>query len=120
MTSSIYALPITPTAGAIGIGADLIDGPIVITTEQVSPGGGGILRLYFALDVVGDVATTVEVLNNSLTKGFLNADNSRTIEDEGYYRFDIDIEAGDSINLESTVALTGIRFLRAHLVQFGA
>jgi len=48
------------------------------------------------------------------------ADNSNVITDDGFYRFDIDVEEGDLVNIQSTVAISTVNLLRAHLVQFGA
>ena len=69
---------------------------LVITSDDLRPGGGGILRLYFSFAGT----TTAKVFNNGSFKGFLNADNSNTIADDGYYRFDIDVEGGDGINIQ--------------------
>ncbi len=86
---------------------------------MVKPGGGGILRLSFAF-TFGTTPATVSVFNSSSLKGNLNADNSANVITDGFYRFDIDVESGDSINLQASESITAIRFLRAHLVQFGA
>lgn len=118
MTSSIYPLPIVATGTPIGTDTDIIVGGIPIVRAQVSPGGGGILRLYFSFTMGGP--STVRVFNNSVLKGFLNADNSNVITDDGFYRFDIDVEEGDLVNIQSTVAISTVNLLRAHLVQFGA
>lgn len=118
MTSSIYAIPVTATATPIGTNTDIIVGGVPISREQVSPGGGGILRLYFSFTF--GAPSTVRVFNNGILKGFLNADNSNVIEDNGFYRFDIDIEEGDLVNIESSVAISTVNLLRVHLIQFGA
>jgi len=118
LTSSIYPLPLTLTGTPIGIGVNIFASDVSISTEQVSPGGGGILRLLFSFDTT--VVTSISVFNNSLLKGVLNADNGNSIENDGYYRFDIDVEAGDNINLQSSVAIATVNEMRAHLVQFGA
>lgn len=104
--------------------ANILTNPIPITRELVSPGRGGILRLYFTFvfDVTpGDITVT----NNGVDKGALNADNDSQIISNAYYRFDIDVESGDNINLRlagtaSATAITSTNFIRAHLVQFGA
>lgn len=114
---------IVATISSISSG-DILSSDIAITNELVSPGGGGILRLYFAFvfDVTpGDITVT----NNGIDKGTLNADNDSQIISNAYYRFDLDVESGDNINLElkGTAGATNIastNFLRAHLVQFGA
>lgn len=89
---------------------------VVITPDDLRPGGGGILRLYFSF--AG--ATEAKVFNNGNFKGFLNADNSNIIADNGYYRFDIDVEGNDGINLQLSTGFTGVNFIRLHLVNFGA
>ena len=89
---------------------------LIITSDDLRPGGGGILRLYFSFAGT----TTAKVFNNGSFKGFLNADNSNTIADDGYYRFDIDVEGGDGINIPLGAAVTAVNFLRLHLVNFGA
>lgn len=113
----------TATISSIPSG-DILSNDIAITSELVSPGRGGILRLYFAFvfDVTpGDITVT----NDGLDKGALNADNDLQIISNGYYRFDIDVESGDNINLKlkgtgSATNIASTNFIRAHLVQFGA
>ena len=119
MTSSIYPQEAILNADP-GAGTNIIQTSISITDEMVRPGGGGILRLYFAF-IFGVTPSTVTVFNNEIAKGTLNADNSSEVVTSGYYRFDIDVESGDAINLraDSGITTTG-SFVRAHLVQFGA
>jgi len=81
--------------------------------------GGGILRLYFAVTFTAGPGS-IKVVNNDVSKGFLNADNSSEIADSGYYRFDIDVEGGDLINIQAGEELASILFVRAHLIPFGA
>jgi len=69
---------------------------------------------------VGVTPATVSIFNGGVLKGNLNADNSANVITNGFYRFDIDIESGDAINLKASQSITTVRFLRAHLVQFGA
>ena len=118
MTSSIYALSVSAKSATTGVDETLLNSPISITSDMVYPGGGGILRLYFAVTTASPTVITVE--NNGNSKGTLNADNSNNIISNGYYRFDIDVEGGDSINLKSSLIVSTISFVRAHLVQFGA
>jgi len=118
LTSSIYPLSAVAVGGTITALNDILTTDIAITSEMVSPGGGGILRLYFSFDLVVS-PTTIRVVNNGVFKGLLNADNGNDVTDVGYYRFDLDVEAGDNINLEATQDLA-VLFIRAHLIQFGA
>lgn len=99
-----------------GMDMDVFVNDVEFTSDDFRPGGGGILRIYFSFDTT----TTAKVFNNGNFKGFLNADNSNTIAENGYYRFDIDVEGGDGINLQLGAAVTGVNFLRLHLVNFGA
>ena len=108
----------------IAAGNDLLTSDIEITNDIVSPGGGGILRLYFAFTFTTSPGT-IGVFNNSSLKGNLNADNSSEVLNDGYYRFDVDVEGGDNINLQLLSGtggenVTAINLIRAHLVQFGA
>ena len=124
MTSSIYNFTVTPVGTPVSDTTDLLDSDIEITSDMVSPGGGGILRMYFAFTFT-TTPGTIGVFNNSTFKGNLNADNSSEVVTDGYYRFDIDVESGDSINLQLLSgtggdSITAIHFIRAHLVQFGA
>ena len=124
MTSSIYPLSATAVGTPIAASNDLLTSDIEITNDMVSPGGGGILRLYFAFTFTTSPGT-IGVFNNSSLKGNLNADNSSEVLDDGYYRFDVDVEGGDNINLQLLAGtgggnVTAINFIRAHLVQFGA
>ena len=98
---------------------DILESDITITNAMVKPGGGGTLRLLFGFELAVSPAT-VNVFNNSALKGALNADSNSQIITDGRYQFDIDVESGDNINLQVTQDLTTIRFIRAHLVQFGA
>lgn len=121
MTSSIYAIyDTTPAATTIPINTDIFATDITITSDTVSPGGGGILRLYFSFTMAG--TGHIRVFNNDNFKGILNIDNnSGEIISDGYYRFDIDVEAGDVINIQSDdQPITDVPLLKAHLVQFGA
>ena len=119
MTSSIYPLTLALNTPTITANTDIFSSDIPITTDQVKPGGGGILRLLFSF-TFGVTPATVSVRNVGSFKGNLNADNSAEVITNGYYRFDIDVEAGDTINLRATQSITAINFVRAHLVQFGA
>ena len=124
MTSSIYPLPTTPVGTPVAATIDLLTSDIAITSDMVKPGGGAILRLSFAF-VFTTGPGTIQVFNNGSLKGNLNADNGADIADNGYYRFDIEVESGDNINLQLLTAtgggnITAINFIRAHLVQFGA
>lgn len=122
LTSSIYPQPAifnTGVGATVPINTDILDSDIPISRELVRPGGGGILRLYFAFVLAGD--SIITVTNNGTNKGTLNADNASTVVSGGYYRFDIDVEEGDNINLQSNTALTiAGSFFRAHFVRFGA
>lgn len=119
MTSSIYPLTVATNTPVIAADSDILSSDIAISADMVKPGGGGILRLAFAF-TFGVSPAILHVFNNSSLKGDLNADNSSNVVDDGYYRFDIDVESGDNINLQCSQTVTAIRFLRAHLVQFGA
>ncbi len=118
MTSSIYPRSATLATNP-GLGTDILTSDIAITSDLVKPGGGGILRLYFSFTFAA--TATVTIFNNGTAKGTLNADNGSDLVSNGYYRFDIDIETGDNINLQADQNITSATsFFRAHLVQFGA
>jgi hypothetical protein len=99
-----------------GMDQNIFVNDLEITSDELRPGGGGILRVYFSFSTT----TTAKIFNNGNFKGFLNADNSNTIAENGYYRFDIDVEGGDGINIQLGAAVSAINFLRLHLVNFGA
>jgi len=118
----VFAIRITP----IPINSNILTSDIAITPDLVKPGGGGILRLYFTF-AFNTTPGTISVTNNGAVKGSLNADNDLQVVTNGYYRFDVDVEANDNINLQLTAGPTStaltidtINFVRAHLVQFGA
>lgn len=124
MTSSIYPIPTFPETPSIVAGNNLLTSDIAITSDMVKPGGGAILRLTFAFAFTTSPGT-IQVFNNSVLKGNLNADNNSELVDNGYYRFDIEVESADNINLQLLTGtgggnVTAINFIRAHLVQFGA
>ncbi len=117
MASSIYPIPITLNATPIAADTDIFSSPIVITAAQVSPGGGATLRLSFSIDPDKAVVT---IFNGGSIKGILNADNDGLLNANGLYRFDIDVEAGDSLNARCSLEITTLHQFRAHLVQIGA
>jgi len=128
--SDYTSAPIATLTGGDGTGAtavivlsssfdtDILPSDIAITSDMVKPGGGGVLRIYFSFEAAGAI-TNISVFNNDNFKGFLNADNNNNIESDGYYRFDLDVESGDSLNFQSPLPIS-INYIRAHLVQFGA
>lgn len=118
MTSSTYPITITVNAATITAGTDILTADAAITSDMVSPGGGGVVRLYFSYGFVGPA--TITVFNNNVSKGQLNADNAAEVFTQGFYRFDLDVEAGDNLNFQSSVDITTVNFMRLHLVQFGA
>jgi len=118
MTSSIYPVSFVVAATAIAADTNILSTPITIIRDQVKPGGGGILRLYFSFTVGANA--TIKVFEGGNLKGILNADNLGEVIPDGYYRFDIDVEEGDVINLQSSLEITVVNLFRAHLVQFGA
>jgi hypothetical protein len=109
----------TATLSTISNFTDILSSDIVIIPDHVSPGGGGILRISFSFAFNSSPAI-VSIRNNDALKGNLNSNNSGEIISNGYYRFDIDVEDGDAINIQSEEQIDSINFLRAHLVQFGA
>lgn len=119
MPASIYPLSFTTATPTITAGNDILSTPITIISDHVSPGGGAILRLYFSFTMTDGKVSVFEG-STPVLKGDLNADNLSTIVNDGYYRFDIDVEDGDIINLRAANNITAINFIRAHLVQFGA
>lgn len=119
MTSSIYPQSVTVAGTPISASTDIMSSDITINNDLVSPGGGGILRLQFGFNFALSPAV-ISVFNNGSLKGTLNADNSNAIISDGYYRFDIDVESGDNINLQANQSITTVNFLRVHLIQFGA
>lgn len=118
MTSSVYPITLNPFA-APALNTDILQDDIEITSNMVIPGDSGILRLYFAFELSVTPAV-ITIFNNDSSKGELNADNDSEIVFDGYYRFDLDVESGDNLNLKSSQNIDSIRFIRAHLVQFGA
>lgn len=119
MTSSIYPLPVVIAGTPIAAASDILSSNIDITSDMVKPGGGGILRIYFSFNFAVTPAT-VSVLNGGNLKGNVNADNTSQVVSDGIYRFDIDVESGDAINMKCTQIINVVNYVRAHLVQFGA
>lgn len=120
MASNIYPVAFEAASPTIISPANIFSTPITITSDQVRPGGGGVLRLWFSFAMASPATVSVRDGAGTTLFGNLNADNSALVDPDGYYRFDIDVEAGDTINLRSTVDITAINRLRAHLVLFGA
>ncbi len=120
MTSSIYPVPFDIEPVTISAGTNILSTPITISAAQVKPGGGGILRVYFSFTMGADATVSIRQGVGVTLKGNLNADNGSLVVSDGYYRFDIDVQAGDIVNLRSTQNITVVNVFRAHLVQFGA
>lgn len=124
MTSTVYPLSVTAASQPIAVTTNIFASSVTITEEMLRWGGGGILRLYFSFNL--DATTgIIGVFKGGNFVGNLNADNSSEITDNGYYRFDIDVQAGDIINLQLDAAststeITTVLFVRAHLVLVGA
>jgi len=109
----------TATTTTISASSNVLSSNVAITSELLRPTGGGIVRLSFGLSFATS-PSAVSIFNNGKLKGTLNADNSNNLISDGYYRFDIDVEAGDAINLQASQVINVIRFLRVHLVLLGA
>ena len=120
MTSSIYPLDFVVAGTPITAGNNILSTPITIISDHVSPGDGGLLRLYFSFTMTATAMISVHDGAGTTLIGTLNADADTVILSDGYYRFDIDVEAGDTINLKSTEDITTVNRFRAHLTQFGA
>ena len=118
MTSSIYPKPFTIAATPIAANSSILTSDIAITASLLKPGGGGILRIYFAFEFdVGEPESIINILNNGVLNGKLNSDNDESlVATDGYYTFDIDVEAGDNINFRPEDIIETVRVLRAHLI----
>lgn len=119
MPSSIYPMEVAVNATPITANTDIFSTGILVTNDSVKPGGGAVLRLTFSF-TFGTSPSTVGVFNAGVFKGNLNANNTGDIITDGYYRFDIEVEAGDSINLRASESITTVNFAANHLVHFGA
>lgn len=119
MTSSTYPLVADAVTTPIAADTDIIEFDVDILANMVNPGGGGVLRLYFSFELAVTPAI-ISVFNNSTLVGQLNADNAFETVSQGYYRFDIGVEDGDAINIQSSEIINTVNQVRAHLVQFGA
>lgn len=108
----------TANISTIDANTNMLTNDIQITTEEVTPGGGAVLRILFSVEYSGAAIGDFEIFNDGNFKGRLNADNATNIVSQGYYRFDIDGEAGDKINFKSSSPLK-IDFLRVHVVLLG-
>ncbi len=92
---------------------DSIDGSPEQAVEHDSAG----IAMWYRRELA--VRTTITpVALAALTT--VHADGGIEHIDDGYYRFDVDVEAGDTINLRASETVTAIRFLRAHLILVGA
>jgi len=118
LTSSIYPQPFTIATTPIAANSSILTSDIAITAPLVKPGGGGILRIYFAFEFeVGAPESLISILNNGVLNGSLNPDNvDSSVVTDGYYTFDIDVESGDNINFRTEDIIDTVRVLRAHLI----
>ncbi len=111
----------TAALTAINAGEDILQNDVVITSDDVRPGGGAILRVYFSIDFDDDVTDAeITVTNKGVLHGTLNPDNANLLESDGYYRFDIGVEDEDEINFTCNDNIIEVHFFRTHLVDFGA
>ena len=133
MVSSIFKKTGVIQAGPVILpDVKILSTPITIGPGELSPGGGGLLRIWFSFPLGGGTSTGIAFLiNNDLNnKIFFNADNSFEVKSNGLYWFDIPIEEGDEINLVSAdtpdgafvgqEVLVEFTFLRFQKIVFGA
>jgi hypothetical protein len=121
MTSSTYLLPTNARATTTADQQLLID-PITIKADELDIGRGGMIRIWLSLETAGDVdfELTVTHLNILTDIQKLNADQDFVIKSKGLYRFDIDIEPGNRVNIRSSVAITKVNKLKFHKIVIGA
>jgi len=106
-------------SGVIAADTNILNSPITITSNMVSPGGGGILRLYFSFNLSASATISVRIgMTGDTLKGDLNPNN--LVLSDGYYTFNIDVKADDIINLRSDQEINPVNSIRAQLIQFGA
>lgn len=99
--------------------ANILDPGLLIDSSLVGQNRGGVLRLLFSFEF-GSSPAAISIKNQGQLKGILNADNTFNIVTDGYYRFDIDVETNDIVNISASESIQSIRELRAHLILFGA
>ena len=119
-SSNIFRKTLTVNAATISANTDILTSDYDVTVDDVAPGGGAIMRIYFSLIFTGGTAV-MTVYNNGVIKGTLNVDApGGTVSSDGIYRFDIDVENGDALNLRASADITTVRYVRFHLIQWGA
>lgn len=110
VTDPVVVKPVT-----IAVNTDFFSTPLVIKPGALFPGGGGILRVWFAVVTNQNAETAIEV---SITNPagtlpvkdwsfFVNADNGFVIKSGGIYWFDVPIIDGSSIQMQSTTSFDG-------------
>lgn len=131
MVSSIFKKTGSLIGGSIPPDTKFLSTPVSITTGELSPGGGGHLRIWFSLITTNDISTGIAAMINDdlANKFYVNADNNFEVKSGGLYWFDVPIEEGDNINLVSSITPDGsftgqeiqtITLLRFQKIVFGA
>jgi len=101
---------------------DILVNPLTFVPRELAPGGAGIYRLYFTFVFAADADAIISLSSKPAFADpeQLNSDQNFIIKSKGKYRFDIDIEEGDEIQIRSSVQITAIHKLRFHKIVFGA
>lgn len=112
---------VTVDTSGVAIAGDFISSDIKFVEDEFVPGKAALIRMWFCIETTTDNDTIISVSHQSGTNlEQLNADNNFVIKSKGLYRFDIPAIVGDSINVQSSVAVPIIRLLRFEKIVFGA
>ena len=122
MASSTFRTPIETVNTPISPNSDILSNPITFEENELSPAGAGTMRIWLTFAFVADVDSIISI---STKPAFadpeqLNADNNFIIKSKGKYRFDIDIEQADQLQIRSSIQIDTILKLRFHKIVFGA
>jgi len=120
--SSAYTRDSTSSSPPIAANSQIFENDLLVTQGRLV-GDSGLFRLWFSFTTGVDYNITITKKGAADLLGFplkVNGDNSFVLKDNGYYRFDMNVEPGDLINLSSNVEITKVNELRLQQIQIGA
>jgi len=114
----------------ISVDTNFFSTPPTILTDALKPGGGGIMRVWFAVTTAGNADTAIKVIKTNPAgttpleneSAFVNADNDFIIKSKGIYWFDVSILEGVTVQLQSANSpdgsITGVSITTIDLLDF--
>lgn len=116
MTSSIYVKTVIINSTPIPADTDILQEDIDISRDEVSPGGGGFLRIALSMDYAA-ANPTISVYDDGVFVGNFVEETGSNILSDSIYNFFLVAEEPDKINFRCNRVIDAVHVFRAHLLQ---